>query len=275
MHIEDDQIDTDVLELENEAVVAFEGDDDPDGQNEDEPEVVIAFSDDEQEEETPLVKKLRDQLREAQRQSRRVRNAPADDADPEPVVSERPRSVADFDYDEDRFNAALDDHIAAKEQHGEWKLRQSARDNARQATQDEQAKRVEQQRNALGVSDYDARSATVKDTLSDAQLAILINGADNPAQLIYALGRSQTRLGLLAGEDNLAKFAVMLGKMEKEIKVTKRSAPNPESQVRGATASLTQTEDKHLAKLEREADKSGDRSKVIAYRREQREKKAA
>lgn len=271
---EDDQIDTDTLVLEEEDVVGFEGEETPEADNEN--EVVIAFSDDEQEEETPLVKKLRDQLREAQRQSRRVRNSPADDNDPEPQVAERPRSVGDFDYDEDRFNAALDAHLAAKDSHAEWKARQAARDSARQATQDEQAKRVEQQKNALGVADYDTRSAAVKDTLSDAQLAILINGADNPAQLIYALGRSQTRLTLLAGEDNLARFAVMLGKMEKEIKVTKRTAPAPESQVRGATGTLSSgAPDKHLARLEREAEKTGNRSAVQAYKRQLKQRRAA
>ncbi len=267
---EEDQIDTDTLVLEEEDVVTFEGEE----QSEEGDETVIAFSDDEQEEETPLVKKLRDQLRDVQRQARRVRNSPADDNDPEPQVAERPRSVADFDYDEDRFNAAIDEHLAAKEQHTEWKGRQTARDNARKATEEEQAKRVEQQRKALGVSDYDARSATVKDTLSDSQLAILINGADNPAQLIYALGRSQTRLTLLSGEENLARFAVMLGKMEKEIKVTKRTAANPESVVRGATATFTQSNDKHLAMLEREAEKTGNRSKIQAYKRQLKQRAA-
>lgn len=264
---EEDQIDTNELVLDDEAVVGFD---------DDEGDVVIAFSDDEQEEEPELVKKLRDQIRERDRKLAQFRRSPAAvDDDPEPQVAERPRSVADFDYDEDRFNAAVDDHIAAKEEHSAWKLRQSDRESARNAAQAEQTKRVEQQKNALGVADYDTRAASVKEALTDAQLAILINGADNPAQLIYALGRSQTRLSMLAGEESLARFAVMLGKMEKEIKVTKRTAPAPEQMVRGATATLTQSDDKYLAKLEKEADRTGDRSRVIAYRREQREKKQA
>lgn len=269
---EDDQIDTDTLVLEDDDVVGFEEEETAEAG--DEPSVVIAFSDDEQEEEPELVKKLRDQIRDRDRKLAQFRRSPAPDNDPEPQVAERPRSVADFDYDEDRFNAALDDHLAAKDQHSEWKTRQAARDSARQATHDEQAKRVEQQRNALGVADYDTRAASVKETLTDAQLAVLINGADNPAQLIYALGRSETRLTLLAGEDNLARFAVMLGKMEKEIKVTKKSAPAPESMVRGATATFTKSDDKHLARLEKEAEKTGNRSKIQAYKRQLKQKAA-
>lgn len=268
MNLDDETAEADELLLE-ETEVGFEEDEN----QQDENAVEIGFADDEQEEETPLVRKLRDQLREAHRQNRR-RPAVVDD-DPEPAVPARPRSVTDFDYDEDRFNAAIDEHLEAKEAHLAWKARQDDRERSRKTAQEEQTKRVEQQRNALGVSDYDQRAATVRETLSDAQMAILIGGADNPAQLIYALGRSQTRLALLAGEENLAKFAVMLGKTEKEVKVTKRQAPPPETQVRGATASLSTGPDKHLERLEREADKTGDRSKVIAYRREQRAKAAA
>ncbi len=265
---EEDQIDTDALVLEDE-VVGFE--DEQEGGD-----TVIAFSDDEQEEEPELVKKLRDQIRERDRKLAQFRRQPAvADDDPEPQVAERPRSVAEFDYDEDRFNAAVDDHIEAKEAHSAWKLRQTDRESARNAAQAEQTKRVEQQKNALGVADYDTRAASVKETLTDAQLAVLINGADNPAQLIYALGRSQTRLSMLAGEENLARFAVMLGKMEKEIKVTKRTAANPETMVHGATATLTQSDDKHLARLEKEAEKTGNRSAVQAYKRQLKQKRAA
>lgn len=246
-------------------------------QNEDGEDVLIAFSDDEQEEETPLVKKLRDQLRERDRKLAQFRRSPAiNDDDPEPELMARPRSIVDYEYDEDRFNAALDEYEASKDNHAAWKQRQESREASRKSAQDEQAKRVEQQKNALGIKDYDSRADSVREILTDAQLAILINGADNPAQMIAALGApgAQTRLALLAGEDNLARFAVMVGKMEKEIKVTKRTAPAPESMVRGATAQLSSGPDKHLERLEREAEKTGDRRKVQAYKRQMKQRAA-
>lgn len=267
---EEDQIDTDELVLDDEAVVGFE-----DEQQEDEGDVVIAFADDEQEEETPLVKKLRDQLREAQRRANRQRAEVVED-DPEPFVPDEP-SEDDAGWDFDKFREAMRAREKAVLAHADWKARQAERDSARQRAADEQAKRVEQQKNALGIKDYDARSETVQATLSEQQLAVLINAADDPARMIAALGApgAASRLAMLAGEGNLARFAAMLGKMEKEIKVIKKTAPAPESQVRGATATLTQTEDKHLARLEREAEKTGDRSAIQAYRREQRRKAAA
>jgi hypothetical protein len=74
--------------------------------------------------------------------------------------------------------------------HAEWKARAKERETAGTRAAEEQARQLEQQRKTLGVGDYEERSATVKDRLTDAQLGILINGAQNPARLIYALGRS-------------------------------------------------------------------------------------
>lgn len=244
-----------------------------------EEEVVIAFADEGEEtdpaQDTPLVKKLREQLRELQKKAHRADPA-SSAADPEPTIPQRPRSVADYEYDEDRFNAAFDEYEAAKEKHAAWQARENERKAAHQRIQDEQAKRIEQQRNGLGVADYEARAALVKERLNEQQLAVLIEGADNPARIIYALGRSETRLDELASMTSLAKFAARLGQMEKEIRVTKRTPPPPESRVTGGNASVAiGGTDKELERLEREADRTGDRTRVIAYKRQLKQQKAA
>jgi hypothetical protein len=270
-----------LTEAQETAEVGFEdeqqGEQHEEALTEPEPETEIGFGDegDVEADDTPLVRKLRDQLRQAQRQLKQGKVSPADEGDPEPAIPSRP-SLEALEYDQDRFDAALEERDAAVQAHAEWKVRQADRDRARQRIADEQAKTVEQQRKALGVSDYEARAAAVKDRLSDGQLAVLINGAENPAKLIYALGRSETKLEELAGIDNLARFAARVGQLERDVKVSKRTAPAPESRVRGATASVAVTSsDKELAKLEAEADKTGDRSKVIQYRRQMRAQQAA
>jgi hypothetical protein len=202
-------------------------------------ETVIAFADETEGEpdDTPLVKRLRDQLRDAQRTIAKNRRTPAaNDTDPEPTIRAKPR-IEEFDYDQDKFDAALDARDAEVTAHAEWKSRAKERETAGSRAAEEQARQLEQQRKTLGVGDYEERSATVKDRLTDAQLGILINGAQNPARLIYALGRSPAKLDQLAGEDNLARFAVMLGSLEKDIKVIKRNAPAADTAVRGGTAS--------------------------------------
>lgn len=241
-------------------------------------ETVISFSDEPEEgqEETPLVKRLRDQLRQAQRQNRQ-RTMAAEDNDPEPVVPELKRSDdEEFGWDPDKHADYVTKRDAAVVAHAQWQARQTERANARKRIDEEQAKQVDQQKRALGVSDYEERANAVRDRLNEQQLAVLINATDNPARLLYALGRSEARLDELAGIENLAKFAARIGQLEGQIKVTKRKAPAVEQQVRGATASTAiSNSDKHLEKLEKEADRTGDRSKVIAYRRQLKQRDAA
>ena len=262
--------DTPIAEGEVLELAGFPEDDAPspiEGEEDEFP--VIAFSDDpeEGEDETPLIKQLRQQVRDLSRKVNRRADEPEVSNDPEPVVPPIPQ-IEDFEYDTDRHSEAIKARDAARDAHAEWRHRQTERESKRQTAEQERARAIEQQRKSLGVSDYEARAAEVHDRMSEQQIAILVSGADNPAQLIYALGRSPSRLDQLAGETNLAKFAVMIGKMEKDIRVMKRKAPPPESRVTGATASTAVTNDsKELAKLEAEADRSGDRSKVIAYKR--------
>lgn len=270
-----DGVDGEVLDLTDEHEVGFADElPEQDGgeSDRDDGETVIAFADEVEggEPETTLVTNLRKQLREAQRKARHAPASQAQEADPEPVVPPFKR-IEDFDYDGDRQAEYITKRDEALLERAKWGSRQTEREAARKREAEQQNRQIEQQRNALGVSDYDARSARVREALSDAQIAVLLNGVENQAQLIYALGGSQAKLDTLAGEDNLARFAVMLGKLEKDVKVQKRKAPPPEIQVRGATASIASGgADKELERLEKEAARTNDRSKVIAHTRKMR-----
>lgn len=260
------------LELSDVQVV--EGEDGDEGEPAPESdEVIIAFADEaddgSEEEASPTVKRLREQNRNLARQLHQARKAPAtqtDDLEPQIPARKRPE---DFDYDAARFDEYDDARAVAIEEHAKWQVRQSVRESERRAAEEDHAKRIEQQKRALGVGDYDARVQAVKDRLTEQQLAVLAQASDNPARLLYALGRSEAKLEELASIDNLARFAARAGQMERDIKVVKKTAPPPEPQVRGATASFSMG-DKKMEQLEREAEKTGDRSKLLAYRRELR-----
>lgn len=254
------------------------------GDDGDEGETVIAFADEaereDQDDDTALVKKLRDQIRERDRKLAQYRRSgppsdAANDADPEPVVPDVP-DIETFDYDKEAFDAAVRERDAKVSEHAEWKNRQGERERERARVADQQAQQLEQQRKSLGVSDYEERATAVKDRLTDAQIAVLTNGAHNPARLIYALGRSPSKLEQLAEETNLARFAVMLGSLERDIKVTKRNAPAVDSPVRGGTASsaLPGGADKKLAALQRKAEQTNDYTELLAYKRSLRDKAA-
>jgi hypothetical protein len=128
---------------------------------------------------------------------------------------------------------------------------------------------------ALKVEDFDGAEHVIRETMSPTQQAVIVSGADKPELVVYALGRNPAKAKELAGIKDPVKFAFAVAKLEAQLKVTPRNTPPaPERQVRGTAGGATPV-DNVLARLEADADRTGDRSKVIAYKREQRNKAAA
>lgn len=238
-----------------------------------EPEPFIGFADEEEEDEseqTPLVQRLRSEIRERDRKLAKLARAPETDDDPEPHVSDEPGSIEDFDYDSDRLRAAWQKHKEDLTAHAEWKVRQKGKEATREAEQIQTVKRVQQQAAQLGVKDFDAREARVREALSPIQLKAIVQYADNPAAMIAALGGSQTKLDELSSVSDPARFMMKLQDLQRGLKMGKKKPPEPETRVHGGNANLAAVTDKEEERLEREAARTGDRSKVIAYRRERR-----
>ena len=102
-----------------------------------------------------------------------------------------------------------------------------------------------------------------------------MQGSENPALVVYALGKNPKKAKELAAISDPVKFAFAVAKLETQLKVTPRkTAPVPERQIRGS-AQLSGAVDSTLERLRAEADKTGDRTKVAAYLNAQRAKKAA
>lgn len=141
---------------------------------------------------------------------------------------------------------------------------------AREATQTAFAAKLAvfgRNKTALGAKDFDALEEEVTSALNQAQQAVIVTGATNAANVIYALGKHPAKLATLAAITNPIEFAFAVAKLEGTLQVTnKRRAPEPEERVRGS-APLSPGKDKVLERLEAEADKTGDRSKVIAHKR--------
>ena len=125
---------------------------------------------------------------------------------------------------------------------------------------------------ALKVEDFDGAEHVIRETMSPVQQAVILNGADRPELVVYALGRSPAKAKELAAINDPVKFAFAVAKLETQLKVTPRkTAPLPEKTVRGS-APVSGTIDSTLERLRAEASKSGDYTKVSEYRRKQREK---
>ena len=187
-------------------------------------------------------------------------------------LGEKP-TLAGCDYDEQDYETKL----AAWHQR---KTELAARERDAQAEQERanaewNAKREAHQKAAaaLRVPDYDEAEEVVREQFTDIQQAIMLE-ADNSALLAYAIGKRPAKAKELASIKNPVKFAMALAKLETQVKTTpKKSAPAPESRVR-ARAPVSGVVDSKLAKLMEEADRTGDRTKVAAYDREQRQRAA-
>jgi hypothetical protein len=216
------------------------------------------------------VREVRKQNRELARKNRELEQqlAQAKPRDQTPQLGPKP-TLESVDYDPVRFEAALDT----------WKERKAQHDR-KQAEQQEALKKEEErwqseiaafteQKASLKVRDFDDAEEVVTQALNQTQLGVIIDGAQNKALLMYALGKNETALKELASITNPVKFAFAVARMETQLKTSSRKpAAAPEKSVKGTApvSGGSQT----LERLRAEAEKTGDYSKVVRYKAEQK-----
>jgi hypothetical protein len=251
----------------------------PQGEDQDDDEVVVSFGDDEEapssdeERDTDLARHLRAELRRRDKEILELRRSAPPSQAQTIEVGDKP-TLEGCDFDADTFEAEYE----------AWQGRKTAKEQseaqARKAQEDQQAawnkelEAITAQKAKLGFKDYDRAAEEVKSTLSDLQQAIIVKAASTPAQaatLIYALGKNPQRLAAIATIQDPVKLIAELVRMEGKLTVSTRKAPEPERIARGSQP-LSAGRDKELERLEKEADRHGDRTKVIAYKRTLREK---
>ena len=96
---------------------------------------------------------------------------------------------------------------------------------------------------------------------------MILQGADNPALVVYALGKNTKRAKEIASIKDPVKFAFAVAKLETTLKVNSRKTPPPPEKTVSGSGNSSGTVDSTLERLRGEASKSGDFSKVIAYKK--------
>lgn len=220
------------------------------------------------------VKDLRKAHREQAKQNRELRAKLAElEAKPKDenlVVGEKPK-LESFDYDSDKYEAALADWFERKRKDQEKRQLQEAEQQKQKEEWQKKLDEYEQSKKALGVKDYEDSESVAMEVFDQMQQGIILQGADNPALAVYAIGKNSKRAKDLASIKDPVKFAFAVAKLEKDLKVTKvKHRPKPESSVTpDASAGGS---DARLERLRKEADRTGDYSKVIMYRRQMKSK---
>lgn len=259
----------DVLELTEEAQSdqpAEEQGDQQDNQPDAE-ELVIGFDGEDPDADKPddssVIRQLREENRKAKarlRELEQARAAPAVQVGPKPTLES-------CDFDEEKFEEALDAWKDDKRKADEHQQTAQQQQKAQQEEWDAAADRYQGLKATLAAPDFDDAEIAVQEALGPVSAAIAMV-AEDPAKVVYALGKSPAKLAELAKlKNNPLKLAAAVARMEGQIKVTRRSAPKPDTPVRGS-GGLPGGTDKQLERLEREAATSGDRSKLIAYKAE-------
>lgn len=153
---------------------------------------------------------------------------------------------------------------------------------AQKAKADEQQKKIAdthadyiKKRDALKkrAPDMDDAELWVQETFDQQQQAVIVQSLDNAPLVVLALKRDPKTAKKVAAIKDPLKLAAALGAVEKDLNVTSRKpATRPEQRISGGGNPIAAS-DPTLARLEAEADRTGNRAKVQQYKRDQAEKR--
>ena len=246
---------------------------------EEEGEVVVTFGDEapppepEPAPDSNPLKLQRERIKELERQKReledklRAKDAPI----PETPLGPKPK-LEDYDYDADKFELAYDDWVGRKRQADERAAQAQAEVRAKEEAWQAKLADYGQAKAKLKVPDYEEAEERIQQLFDVTQQGVMIAGADNPALLVYALGKYPAKAKELAAIKDPVKFAFAVAKLETQMKTTSRpraAPPAPDTPIK-STAPSRSAVNATLERLDQEALRTGDRSKVVAYMRQMR-----
>lgn len=209
------------------------------------------------------VKKVREENRELKRQLKQRESQQFE----QQVLREKP-TLDDHDYDSDAFEQDYAQWLTEKQQ-------VDAQVHAERQKYQQYHERYKADVDAIKAKapDYDEVELSVVDVLSEQKQGLLQMLVDNPAKVVYALGKnSPAQLERLSKLDDI-QFAkqIVLMEMQMSSKTKSRNQNKPKPKTHELEGSAGGADAK-LESLEAQADKTGDRSAVIAYKRKMRTK---
>ena len=221
------------------------------------------------------VRELRKKSREDQRKIRELedRLKGATTAETKPAELGKKPSLEACDYDADKYESELAQWYEQKRHADDRAVKAKAEQKAQEDAWQQKLATYGKAKADLKVKDFEDAENVAQELFSVPQQGIILQGAENPALVIYALGKNPTKAKELAAITDPVKYAFAVAKLETQLKVTPRKAPPPEGTVTRGTGSVSGTVDSTLERLRAEAAKTGDLSKVVAYKRSKRDAK--
>lgn len=237
---------------------------------EDEGGLVVSLDEDEEDAEVSQpMRDLRQQNRDLKKRLKEIEAAKSVD---NLEIGEKPK-LEDFDYNTEKFEAALLEWSARKTE-VETKTKEREEFAQRQVAEFEEKKALyNAARKKLNVKNFEEAEDVVKSTLPQIVQDVIIDNAKDPALVFYALGKNPKAMEGLSKAETLREAvsaAYKLGAQEAKMKVTgMKNKPKPETKIQGG-AKPVKTGERQLEKLREEAAKTGDYTKVHAYKKQLR-----
>lgn len=280
--VEDDERQTEQVGDDDQSITdQDDGESDGEQTKDEDDEVVVSIGEEAPPpEETTRAPEWVRELRKADREkARRIKeleaklNAAAA-TETKPVALGAKPKLEDHDYDTEKFEAALADWYERKRVADQQVEQQRQAEKAQQDAWQARLEFYGKARAELKVRDFEDAEAVAQEVLDVTQQGIVVQGADNPALVIYALGKNPKKAKEISSIKDPVKFAFAVAKLEKELKVTNRkAAPLPERTIQG-TGRVSGAVDSTLERLRAEAEKTGNYTKVLQYKRQKQAAKA-
>jgi hypothetical protein len=240
-------------------------------------EVVVSIGEEEpQQQEEPAhapewVRELRKTNRELKRQNQELQGRLQQTAPVQQAVQlgKKP-TLEDHDYDAEKFEQSLESWYDRKRQTDEQQAKQDAELQNQNRAWQSKLNSYTKAKAELRVKDFEDAEAVAQELFSVTQQGVMLQGADNPALVVYALGRNPKKAKELAEIKDPVKFAFAVAKLEKDMKVTSRKTAPPPERVVSGTARNSGAVDSTLERLREEAARTGNMSKVVAYKRQKK-----
>jgi hypothetical protein len=240
-------------------------------------EIVVSIGDvsppDEDDRPAPKwVREVRKTNRELLRKNRELEaQLNATKTEPNPVKVGPKPTLDNCDYDSERYETELSTWYEQK-RHADLLDAQAKDAEARELRKyQERLAAYGKAKAELRVRDYDDAEDAVLQYLDVNQQTVLVKGAENAALVVYALGKNPTKAKELASIKDSIDFAFAVARLEKDLKVSNRTkkAPPPERIVTGS-GRISGSVDSELERLRAHAEKTGDISAVLRYKRQRK-----
>jgi len=250
-----------------------------DSHDDEQEEVVVSFGEDSppQEDSTPTPDWVKEVRKENREKAKRIKELEAKiaekkEAEAPQKLRDKPK-LADHEYDDAVYESDLEKWYQEKAVYEKKSAEVEKQKQTELQKWQQKQEAYREKKSKVPFRDYDEVEDDVKSTLSDTQQAMLVKLADDPTTIVYALGKNSEKLKELSLINDHAEFIYKLAKLEGQLKVTTRKPKTAPEKLVKSSGGASFSVDKTLEKLEQEADKTGDRSQILAYKRKLKREK--